>query len=110
MEIKEIVAEMIEIAKTELGDKWPKCARLAAVEFSRIAESVALIDEMSLAGELTKEEAKHHFKIQYNAVSAWIAAFGGMGIIEAESVLNKSLKALYKFIPTLPNWIVLREF
>lgn len=108
-EIKEILAEMVKVAEKELGKKWPKYARLGVVEFGKIAESIALINEMLAAGELTEDEAIDHYEIQYNAVSEWISAFAGMGIIEAEGVLNRILKVIFKFIPNLPAWIIWSE-
>lgn len=92
--LKPVVSDMVSAAKGVLTKQWPEVKDYAEEEMEKIAKRGELIVKKSIAGDISKEEAKILLQMQTNAAAATLAILEGISRLMAEQAINAALKVL----------------
>lgn len=69
-------------------------------EAKKFAQSIATIEGLFLAGEISEPEAKLHLDIQRAASRAVLCAVEGIGLLAAEAAINAALQVVRDAVNT----------
>ncbi len=97
---RELASAMFEAFKGKLTEKWPEVKDYAEAESKKLAESLAMIEKLKLAGEINEEQAKLHLEIQKNATRTVLLTIEGLGIIAVEQAINAAMSVLKEAVNT----------
>jgi hypothetical protein len=100
IDIKQIVAESIALAKQEVGESWTKLKPFAEHEFTQFAEDALFLATLKLKGAIDENELKARIELQKLALSNVLLAIKGIGIVTAQNVINGVLMIVGKAIHT----------
>jgi hypothetical protein len=98
---------MLTAAKGALTKAWPEAQAYAEMEFTKIAQNLAAIEMMKLAGTITEEKARLQFDIQKNASRAVLLTLEGLGIIAVEQAINSALALVKDTVNKAIGWTLL---
>lgn len=99
--------QMLSAAKKVLGKKWPKVKDYAEVELKKLADTLAMIERLHLAGKIGDEEALLHLQIQKNAARTVLLTLEGLGMLMAEEAINAALNVVKAPMNTALGFILL---
>ena len=94
IEWKDLGPAMLGAAKGVLKKKWPEVKDYAESEYKKLAETLQLIEKLTLAGTITPEEALLQLQIQRNAARTVLLTIEGLGVLAAEQAINAALNAV----------------
>jgi hypothetical protein len=91
---KDIAAAFIGTLK----DKIPDIKDFATTEAKKLAQTLAMIEKLVLAGRIDEEEAKLHLEIQKNATRTVLLTIEGLGVLAVEAAINAGLEVVRKAV------------
>ena len=94
LNINELVKQMLEIAKGELGGAYAEAKEFAEAEFKKLLDNSIFLAEKVAAGDMTLERAQRHMKMSQKAAEAVLLTVEGIGLDAAESAVNGALDAV----------------
>lgn len=86
--------QMLSAARKALGKKWSKAKDYAQVEVKKLADTLALIEQLYAARKINKEEARLHLQLQKNAARTVLLTLEGLGMLAAEAAINAALEVV----------------
>jgi hypothetical protein len=89
-----LVKQMLAAAAKVLKKDWPEARLYAELEFTKLAQTILMIETQYALGQLTKTEAKLLLDIQRNAARAVILTLEGLGALAVEKAINAALKVV----------------
>jgi len=95
---KQVVAECLVAAKTELGRSWKSFKPYAEHEFRQFAENAEFLAQLKLAGTIDSEELKARLEIQRLALKNVLLTMKGIGLVTAQNTVNAVLKIVGKAV------------
>lgn len=107
LNISELAANMLDAAKQVLSEKWPEIEIYAESETKKLAESLAMIEKLKLAGKINEEQAKLLLDIQKNATRIVLLAIEGLGILAVEQALNAAFKSVKEVVNAALGFLLL---
>ncbi len=107
IDISKLVEDMLNAAKGVLTKQWPEIKDYAEMEMKKIAESIAAIERMKLAGKISEEKARLQLDIQKNATRSVLLAVEGIGIVSAEQAINAALNVVRDTVNKAVGWALL---
>lgn len=91
IDFSKILGDMLDAAKSQLADKWPAVESLATSSIKTLAQSLIDIEEMSLKGTITKEQAALLLSMHKNTAKIALLSVEVVGIVAAEQAINAAL-------------------
>lgn len=91
IDFSKILGDMLGAAKSQLADKWPAVESLATSSIKTLAQSLVDIEEMSLKGTITKEQASLLLNMHKNTAKMVLLSVEVVGIVAAEQAINAAL-------------------
>ena len=107
IDISKLAEDMLNAAKGPLTKQWPDIKDYAETETKKIAESIAAIERMKLAGKITEEKARLQIDIQKNATRTVLLTVEGIGIVSAEQAINAALNVVRDTVNKAIGWTLL---
>jgi soluble cytochrome b562 len=107
IDISKLAEDMLNAAKGPLTKQWPEIKDYAEMEMKKIAESIAAIEKMKLAGKITEEKASLQIDIQKNATRTVLLAVEGIGLVSAEQAINAALNVVRDTVNKAIGWALL---
>ena len=98
IDYKQVVADCLAAAKTELGKSWKSFKPYAEHEFRQFAENAEFLAQLKLAGTIDNEELKARLEIQRLALKNVMLTMKGIGLITAQNTVNAVLKIVGKAV------------
>jgi len=89
--VGDLLSEMAVVAEHAFAQKWPEIREFAQTELKGIAESIALIERLNLAGQISEEQAKLLLQMKKNTATIVLLTLEGLGIIAVEAAINAAL-------------------
>ena len=86
-----LTAQMGAAALAVLKDKGPAVKTFAQGELNKLAQTIATIEEASLAGHISEDEARLLLQMQKHAARTVLTAMEGMSLLVAEQAINAAL-------------------
>lgn len=84
---------MLAAARGKLKKHWPAVKEYVAAEARKTAETLAMIERLRLAGEISPAEARLLLEMQRNSAKAVLLTVEGMGLLTAEAAINAAVGA-----------------
>ena len=107
LDVNSILSDMINAAKTSLGDSWKDVKDIATASFKNLAQTLAEIEQMKLAGTITPEKAALMLDMQKQAVIIAIATEEALGLVAAQNALNAALDVVKGVVNTAIGFAIL---
>ncbi len=107
IDTSKLAEDMLNAAKGILTKQWPEITNYAETETKKIAESIAAIERMKLAGKITEEKARLQLDIQKNATRTVLLTVEGIGIVTAEQAINAALNVVRDTVNKAIGWTLL---
>ncbi|HEY1872126.1 MAG TPA: hypothetical protein VGG71_13785 [Chitinophagaceae bacterium] len=95
-----LLKSMVEAAKDSLGDNWPAISSLAVVSLKTLAHNFTDIEQLSLDGTITPQQASLLLDMQKNALKTVLLSEKGLGLLAAEEAINAVLDAIRTTVNT----------
>ena len=89
---KALLPKMAIAAKEVMGREWPKAKDYAESELKKLADTLQLIERLTLEGKMTPEEAVLQLQIQKNSARTVLLTLKGIGMLTAEGAINAALE------------------
>lgn len=100
LDFNELIPKMLEIAKIELKGGYDEAKDFAAAEFKKLLENTEFLANKVASGEMTKERAKRHLRMQKNAAEAVLLTIEGIGLDAAEAAINGAIGVIKDVVNT----------
>lgn len=94
LDFSKLVNDMLSAAKTQLADKWPAVESLATSSIQTLAQSLIDIEDMSLKGTISKEQAALLLDLHKNTAKMVLLSVEVVGIVAAEQAINAAIKVV----------------
>lgn len=107
LDIGQLLPQMLRAAEAVFGSKWPEIRSYAEGEFKKIGLDILRIEQMSLQGTITKEEATLLLDIQKNASRTVLLTLEGIGLIMAQDAINAALGVIKDVVNTALGFVLL---
>jgi hypothetical protein len=104
IDIERLVKQMRGAALNVLKEKYPPIKTYAETEFKKFGETVLMIQQAKLAGEIDQEDARILLEMQKNAMRSVMLTAEGLGGIVVEKAINASLRAVREIINSGIGW------
>ncbi len=80
--------------------KWPEIKEYAETEAKKMAQSLVMIEVLSISGKINAAQAALHLEIQKNATRMVFLTLEGLGILTAEAAMNAALNVVKESVNT----------
>jgi len=107
LDVSKLAQDMLKAAKSSLEKSWPEAEGYAKMEFTKIAQNLAAIEQMQIAKTITEEKRGCNLTFKKNASRAVMLAIEGLGIIAVEQAINAALGAVKDTVNTALGWTLL---
>jgi hypothetical protein len=107
LNVSSLAKAMTEAAKGKLKDHWPEVKEFARAEARKTAETLAMIERLTLAGEINIKQAKALLQMQKNSALAVMLTVQGLGLLAVESAINAALGAVKNTVNTAMGFVLL---
>jgi hypothetical protein len=107
LDVTALASAMASAAQSSFKKKWPQVKEYAQAEARKTAETLAMIERLTLAGDISPEEARIHLRMQKNSSMAVMLAIQGLGILAVEDAINAALGAVRKTVNTALGFALL---
>lgn len=95
-----LLADCVNVAKTELGNAWKKAQPYAEHEFKQFAENAEFLAKLKLAGQIDDTELKARLNIQRTSLANVLITIEGIGLVAAQNVVNGIISIVFSAIKT----------
>jgi len=92
--VDDLLSKMLAAAQGVLSDKWPEVKDYAETELKGVADGIALVEKLHLAGSITDEQARLLLEMKKNTARTVLLAIEGLGILVVEQALNAALNVV----------------
>jgi hypothetical protein len=103
----DLLRQMLEAAKPELGKHWSDMSDLATSGFNSLSRNLGDIAAMKAAGTITEEQALLMIDLQKNALKALLLTEKGLGLLTVQNVINAALGVVRQAVNTAIGWPLL---
>ena len=86
--------DMLTAFKAPLLAKWPEIRIYGETEMKKLAQTLVMIEQLKVSGEINAAQAKLHMQIQKNAARAVMLTIEGLGILAVEAAINAAMGAI----------------
>lgn len=107
LNMSSLLNQMLNASQAVLKDKWPQMKGYAEMESKKMLETVAEIQRMKIAGQITEEQARLLMDMQKHAMRAVMLATEIMGLAAAEQAINAAIGAVRDTINKAVGFILL---
>ncbi|MCI0363014.1 MAG: hypothetical protein L0Y44_04220 [Phycisphaerales bacterium] len=104
---KHLVAQMLGAAAKVLKKDWKESKSYAEMEFTKLAQTIVMIQTNHALGQLSTTEAKLLLDIQKNAMRSVMLTLEGLGIIAVEKAINAALKVVRDTVNSAVGFVLL---
>ena len=94
LNVSQLAKAMTEAAKGKLKDHWPDVKEFARSEAKKTSETLAMIERLTLTGDINLKQAKALLAMQKNSAIAILLTVEGLGLLTVESAINAALGAV----------------
>lgn len=94
IDVADLLTDMLEAAKGVLTEKWPEVRDYAKTELKGIAEGIALIERLHVAGQIDEEQAKLLLDMKKNTAKIVLLTIEGLGLLAVEQAINAALNVI----------------
>ena len=94
IDVAELAHVMIGAARGKLKKQWPVIRAYAESEARKTAETIAMIERLRLAGDISPTEARLLLEMQRNSAKAVLMTVEGLGLLAAEAAINAAIGAV----------------
>jgi len=94
LKVDDLVKRMLAAAAGPLEDQWPDAKAYAELEFTKLAQTLLMIQTNYALGQINKTEARLLIDIQRNAMRSVLLTIQGLGAIAVEQAINAALKTV----------------
>jgi hypothetical protein len=98
---------MVEAAKGKLKEQWPEVKEFARAEAKKTAETLAMIERLTLAGQINLRQAKALLSMQKNSALAVLLTVEGLGLLTVESAINAALASVRDTVNTALGFVLI---
>jgi hypothetical protein len=96
--VDELLAAMLAAAEGVLSEKWPEIQDYAETELKGIAEGIALVERLYLAGQITQEQARLLVEMKKNTARIVMLTAKGLGVLAVEQAINAALDVVKEVV------------
>jgi predicted ATP-grasp superfamily ATP-dependent carboligase len=100
LDFSKLLGEMLGAAKNKLADKWPAVEGIATTSFKTLAQTLVDIEDMTLKGTITGEQAALLLDMQKNTAKMVLLSVEIVGIVAAEEAINAALDVVRDVVNT----------
>ena len=94
LKVDDLVKRMLTAAAGPLKAEWPDAKAYAELEFTKLAQTLLMIQASYALGQINKTEAKLLLDIQRNAARSVLLTLQGLGALAVEQAINAALKTV----------------
>lgn len=94
LDTSQLTQEMLAAFQGVLAKKWPEIKEYAETEAKKLAQSLAMIELLSVSGKINAAQASLHLEIQKNATRMVFLTLEGLGMLAAEAAINAALNVV----------------
>ena len=94
LKVDDLVKRMLAAAAGSLENQWPDAKDYAQMEFTKLAQTMLMIQTNYALGRISKTEARLLIDIQRNAMRSVLLTLEGLGAIAVERAINAALKTV----------------
>lgn len=91
LNVSDLSKQMLGAMNKVLTNQWKDVKVYSETEMKKLAQTIAMIEKMYVAGDITKQEARLHLQIQKNAARTVLLTVQGLGILAVENAINAAL-------------------
>lgn len=107
LDVAALAGNMVGAFRTQLVDKWPEIKTYGESEMKKLAQTLVMIEQLKLSGEITAEQARLHLQIQKNAIRAVMLAIEGLGLLALEAAINAALNVVKSTVNTALGFVLI---
>jgi hypothetical protein len=107
LNVSDLAKSMVGAAKGKLGEHWPEVKEYAKSEARKTAETLALIERLSLTGDINARQAKALLQMQKNSAQAVLLTIEGLGLLAVEAAINAALAAVRETVNGAVGFVLL---
>lgn len=107
LRIRDLTKAMVDASRDVFADSWPDIKDYARAEFKKVAESIATVTRLRVAGKITDEKAQLHLEIQKNAARMVMLTVEGLSLIMVERAINAAMDAVRDTVNTAVGFALL---
>ncbi len=107
LDVSTMLKNMLEAAEESLKDNWGDVKDVATSSFKTLAQNLADIEAMKIAGTISQEKACLMIAMQKQAVIIAIATEETLGLVAAQNALNAALSVIKDTVNTAIGWAIL---
>jgi hypothetical protein len=94
LNVAELANSMLQASRGRLKKHWPIIKEYAAAETKKTAETLAMIERLRGAGQISPAEARLLLEMQRNSAKAVLLTVEGLGLLVAEAAINAAVNAV----------------
>jgi len=94
LDVTELAKSMLQASRGKLKKHWPTIKEYAAAEAKKTAETLAMIERLRNAGQISPMEARLLLDMQRNSAKAVLLTVQGLGLLAAEGAINAAVNAV----------------
>lgn len=99
--------DMITAFKGAFLKKWPLIQLYAEAEAKKLAQTMVMIEQLKLSGNINQEQAVLHMEIQKNATRMVLLAIKGLSILAVEAAIKAALDTVKGSVNTALGFTLL---
>ncbi|MBI3711558.1 MAG: hypothetical protein HY253_01140 [Burkholderiales bacterium] len=103
----QLTQDMLAAFQGALAKKWPEIKEYAETEAKKMAQSLAMIEVLSVSGKINAEQATLHLEIQKNATRMVFLTLEGLGMLAAEAAINAALNVVKESVNTALGFVLI---
>lgn len=107
LNVSSLAKSMTEAAKGKLKDHWPEVKEFARAEARKTAETLSMIERLTLLGEMNLKQAKALLQMQKNSALAVLLTVEGLGLLTVEAAINAALGSVKDTVNTALGFALL---
>lgn len=104
LKVSSLVKDMLAAAKTEVADKWPDVKIYATAEARKLAQTLVMIQQLRLAGQITQKQAEILLDMQKQTSRVVLLTIEGLSLLAAEAAVNAAVKAIRDTVNDAVGW------
>ena len=94
LDVAELAKSMLQAARGRLKKHWPTIKAYVEAVAKKTAETLAMIEKLRMAGQISPAEARLLLEMQRNSAKAVLLTVEGLGLLVAEGAINAAVNAV----------------
>lgn len=83
--------DILAALRGSLSEKWPEIREYGEAEAKKLAQTLVMIETLTLSGKINPAQAALHLDIQKNATRSVLLTLEGLGLLAVEAALDAAL-------------------